>query len=878
MNTKMTMTMGTQQMQLDPHMRESTTGQLACVLPSSSNPANGRISAGMAFLLTTLLVGCGGSDDTASTDNAIPPSPVGSVMVMDGFGAVKPNAPTRVDLTAFIRGKGATLTALESQQSGCHADKLSGLSAELSIDGSGMCQYTFTASNGASEASASLNMLASSSQAPVLPPLSEAMTVGTANATFDLQTLLGTSWPSGYTLDPDSLVVQGGAVQGTVTVNGNTLSYTPPLTPDWNRIVFLLKNSAKPDEDVIGTLYVTVSDIVNKAPVIGTPKYDYNVQTGKNVAAGERVEVDLATLVNLNITDPENRDWQLVEVQTYSASVSPVDPTSVTNKRFNFTAGSMGTHIVSYIVGDHEGGFTTGLMSITVGATERPKTWSDITITDRTFFATPLFSEAARKGVVAAEGVWDPSVNTTDSPPGNTIAGLTAIQASAYCNNGSRLPTQNDLDTLRTTAAVSAQRNNYPTQRGYLISNDGGKSYLTYNLTTGATAAYTPGTTLNQYALCVKYANDGNLVYIPNPDTPSSGYQNTAISDGNWWSLGDIISEGGTTQLTLTRSTNLGTGTLSAANFRLTPAGCTTRCRLEAKAAQEEYGDASLRLTNSNNNVQTLIDIGPVTFWRNIKLVSAKVAVDNSPANSFTANKVLASLNSEDGNPIPAGTQVKLAYTITPSTGVTATPSLQNGLASFTANAQGEVSLDLVSSVDGLFKIEFSPPPGGIASRNQTLETRFAPFNTLKIDLTLGCPLIANGTLKDGGFELTCPPVPAELDRLGIKYTGTYRDAVGSIFGTQLTYATMNIIQGTAYCNAIGYRMPTRDELTRLSAAAPNFAPEVGKTWPFSEFWLGERVDAYIYFSSMPYQGSVNFGRSNQGSDLIAPLPQVCIR
>ncbi|WP_421187480.1 hypothetical protein, partial [Aeromonas enteropelogenes] len=362
---------------------------------------------------------------------------------MDGFSAVKPNVPTRIDLSPFVRGVGATLTTINttsSERSECHVASPSGLTAEVTIDDGGLCQYAFTVSNGVSNANAAINVLASSSASPILPTLSQAIMLNSP-VTFNLENLLGTDWPSGYSLDVDSLVVQGGSEQGEAVASGNSVTYTPPATPDWNRIVFILKNPEKPNEDALGTLYVTVSSTVNQAPTIDSPKYDYRSQSGQPApVAAENLVLDLESLIGLGIKDPEGGDWQLVEVQSYSATVSPTDPTSVTNKKFNFMAGTIGDHIVSYIVGDHEGGFTAGLIKVTVTAKERIKDWADITVGDLTFFATPLHSEAAAKGV-SADGVWDDGVNLTSTPPGNTIAGMTGPQASAYCN-GKRLATK----------------------------------------------------------------------------------------------------------------------------------------------------------------------------------------------------------------------------------------------------------------------------------------------------------------------------------------------------------------------------------------------------------------------------------------------------
>ncbi|WP_421320570.1 hypothetical protein [Aeromonas veronii] len=450
----------------------------------------------VTMLLLAGLSGCGGGEEGGGSGNAHDPSPVGRVSAVDGFGVARPNVPTRLDLSAFARGPGATLTAISSQQKRCGAaNVVSGLTVELTSE-SGLCEYSYTVSNADSDASAAIYVLTSNVASPVLPPLSQTLMLGTGSAVYNLATLLGSDWPAGYSLDASSLKVQGGTEQGTVTASGNELTYTPPNTPDWNRIVFILKHPGRPDEDVLGTLFITISEASNQPPTIGEVKYDYKAQTGNAVTAQHAVTIDLATLLNLNIVDPEGEAWQLIEVQSYSASVVPVAPNSVTNKHFTFTANTSGEHIVSYIVGDHRAGFATGLIKVVVGPDERPKTWGDIMWSlgintgTVTYLAPPLYSEVVNKGVLAEE-VWDDGVK-------NTIGAVTGVSASLYCSKGSHLATQRELDILRTTPATEQERSKYPVQRDYIVSN--GAEYLTYNLKTGVTAPYTTG---SLYVICV---------------------------------------------------------------------------------------------------------------------------------------------------------------------------------------------------------------------------------------------------------------------------------------------------------------------------------------------------------------------------------------
>ncbi|MGL5299310.1 MAG: hypothetical protein ACRC9W_12515, partial [Plesiomonas sp.] len=530
----------------------------------------------LSLLFAMALSGCGGDEDSGGDTYPIPPSPAQQVFTVNGFNTVKPDVPSTVDLSSFVLGRDAELVGVTSEQPECDAPTTSGMKATFTISGGTLCRYAFTASNGLFSSRASLSLLASSASTPVLTPLSHSMALGTGNATFNLVTLLGSDWPgSGYALDSTTIQVDGGTVNGSATGAGNVITYVPPASADWNRITFILKDPAQPTKDVLGSIYVTVSEAANRPPTISAPKYDYNANNGGNpIYAFKQVTLDLSALPALGITDPDGAGWQLVEVQSYSATVVSAFPDDVNNKKFTFEAGTLGNHVVSYIIGDHRGSFKMGVMNIKVLSNERPKDWTDVTYNTKTYFAPPLYSEVNNKGLVA-DGLWDEGVNLGYTPPGNTVATVTGDSAIRYCRSTSyRLATKVDLDALRAAPAGSAAQialSKYPKKRGYQISNDNGATYQTYNLATGVVGPYVA----DQYVMCVKYSGDGAMSYTPRPNTPMAGQTNGAISDGTWWVLGDVTSQGGVIDnIEPTNIVNTGSSPLSAKNFRLNPAGC----------------------------------------------------------------------------------------------------------------------------------------------------------------------------------------------------------------------------------------------------------------------------------------------------------------
>lgn len=607
---------------------------------------------GVPLLLSAVLAGCGGGDDAGSTTSPAtpqPPSPVGRVLVTDGFRVAKPNTPTRIDLSAFVRGPGATLTELESNKpQACSAAKISGLTAEVTIRDEYLCRYTLTASNGVSSAKGAIHLLASTRAAPELALLSHAMRVGEGETTFNLENLFGADWPSGYELDAASLSVQGGNVQGIAVASGNTIRYTAPATADWDRITFILRSDTRPEENLLGTLFVTVSERVNHPPVIADKKYDFKKHTGTIVQLNSAFTVDLSTLPTSDpihpddpewqfIAHPDGQEWQLIEVASYSASVTPSDPTSVTNKRFNFTAATPGDHIVSYIVGDHQGGYSAGTIRINAMPPESAKDWYDITFDGLTFFAPPLYSEIWSQGMLPGV-MWDTGVN---GGLGNSIATATGKLAFAYCAaQGFRLANTRELLTLSSKAGLEALRSKYPHQLPYLVTDSNGIDYKAVDLTSGSVTYVPPGKV--GYVLCAQHVSEVTLAYIPTIFDPQVPEINTVLSDGRWWNIGTITAPNGVSSISVV---NVGNAyvymedSVDGSNFRLSSSVCKPRCFLQARGHDTEGIRDTIPSANGIVSVKIMdgadpeksINTGSIYFYPNAILEFGHVITRNNP-------------------------------------------------------------------------------------------------------------------------------------------------------------------------------------------------------------------------------------------------------
>ncbi|WP_318519981.1 Ig-like domain-containing protein [Photobacterium leiognathi] len=576
---------------------------------------NSLIAKAITISFVLALAGCGGdsSSDITPTPQP-PPKPESKLLALDGFSTVKPGTKTRVNLSPFVRGDNVQIVSANvvSSDTHCGIPTIDGTSLDITAGDGAYCSYSYLAQSGDIQSYAQLRVLATDADVPMLPPLSQAMVLGSSNLSLNLETLLGSDWPTGYQLNSSSVNVQGseGNLGSIVSTTGNTIIYKGPELSGWNRLVYTISNLAKPGEDKMGVVYITVSEEVNQPPIIGVPKYPYQfapkaydkeitsadiidctdvdvcpesssisaigssrnlfwlnkggarniilpvgaeydgrtvtIQTedlnrttiwngayvvgfvqnlggrvvfnnfngywwaqnsftegsapgfipNDTIYAGETVTLDLSQLHGLNIREPDNQEWQLIDVQSYSATVTPTNPNSVTNKSFNFNAGTVGEHYVSYIIADHFGGYAAGIIEIDVSAKGGAPTWVDIKAGGNTYLAPQTYDQAIAAGYAVTD-IWDNGVN-------NTLAGYRQQTANSYCNSVGTLPTEAEMDVLRNAnisgSSLTGELAKWPVQQSYIVKS--GDGVATYDLISGSTQVYNDAT--QNYVTCLK--------------------------------------------------------------------------------------------------------------------------------------------------------------------------------------------------------------------------------------------------------------------------------------------------------------------------------------------------------------------------------------
>lgn len=441
-------------------------------------------------VVASLLVGCN-EGESNSPDPVVPPTEM-KAMAVDGFSVVMPEENTQIDLNRYLRVPDARVTNViyQGENPDCGDPTVVDGGFQVRLGTGALCDYRYTAQYNQVSSDASFRVLASADESPFLPSLSKSLVVDTDPLSVNLQTELGANWPPGYALDTVTLV--GDLNKGSVTKGAdNTLTYKLRSTAGWDTIEYTLKNTSDEKNVKTGSIFVTVSDEANQAPTITSPKYDYSANNPDvMVTVDDSIDINLASLT-IGITDADGDPWQLVHVQSFSATVAAKNPDSTTNKVITFMAHNIGEHIVSYIVSDNYGGYASGLVKVNVDVESVPRAWSDITSGAGSLFsAPPTYVEATKLGF-AVSAVKDTKVN-------NTVALFKDNAALSYCATSGYIPTELEFGELWAsrwkmdgTGELNTWPQGGPGQSGlYLVRANDRTAYKQFDIKTGQAVAY----------------------------------------------------------------------------------------------------------------------------------------------------------------------------------------------------------------------------------------------------------------------------------------------------------------------------------------------------------------------------------------------------
>ncbi|QDO83204.1 hypothetical protein FM037_08150 [Shewanella psychropiezotolerans] len=431
------------------------------------------MTTGLSVLASALLLtACGGSDssDTTTTPD-VPPISQAPVSARDGFNVVTPNEPGYVDLSSLIESgvAGAKVTGvyLESSQGSGQCgevstdDLASDQGFSVTVEGAAICEYGYEVESVAlagqtkTRARAKVMVASSAGGAAVLPPISIAMAIDDLPRVTDIKAELEAkgSFPTGYILSENFSVLGDGYV--TMVATDFSITYRAEAE-GVSRVVYALE-SVDPDAPDIkmGTLDYAVSDSLNNAPTASS--FAYNADE-----INTSYEIDLSA--DNHIDDSDGDGLQLVEVQSYTATVAAKDPNDLSNTVLTFTSLVGGKHYVTYVVSDQHGGFATGIIEVSVANQDQMARWSDIE-NDQLLFTAP--QTKFEMDIEAAAATYQGNWIDTGYTPNISMSTFSSVGAEAYCATRGRLPTVAEIQDLYNVKSPASSYS-WPMGQGYL--------------------------------------------------------------------------------------------------------------------------------------------------------------------------------------------------------------------------------------------------------------------------------------------------------------------------------------------------------------------------------------------------------------------------
>ena len=483
---------------------------MECIIMYRSVIKPTSLAISMAFILSA----CGGEDGDASSE--VKPTPSSAITALNGLATAKVNTPTSLDLTPYVIGNGS-LVNMFSDNPRCESSVGNGFGVNVFVGRAGRCDYTYTVSNEEGlQSSAQMVVVTSSIPNPVLTPVSVAVILGQTNVAINLNTLLGAAIPDGFSLTTDFVIQSAsGSTNGEVNKTGALeLMYTAPDALGWNYIAYTLTNAS--NETLIGHIFVSISDKINEPPVI-TPKEGFTYP--HSVVINTPVTLDLENTEGLDIED-DSGSWQLSDVKAIGATVNANDVNDVNNKKFTFTASTIGRYDVAYIASDHAGGSTLGVVRFNVDSVPTiPSNWTDITV-GKAFYTGPLTHDKA----MDAGSIDGSSEKEQINGSYFDVARWSVTSAQLYCDSkGGKLPNKGELNTLRRSG--SSELKKWPKAIPYFTYNYETNVTGLYGLSDGSSSTFIPG--YQAYLTCIEKGL-ANLTLTPAYD--NDGVNTTADS------------------------------------------------------------------------------------------------------------------------------------------------------------------------------------------------------------------------------------------------------------------------------------------------------------------------------------------------------------
>ncbi|NOH54281.1 DNRLRE domain-containing protein [Vibrio coralliilyticus] len=353
----------------------------------------------------------------------------------------------------------------------------------------------------------SVVLLSTETDSSLIPPISKSIKVD-SELTIALRQELGSTYPDGYTLNQDVVVLGDGVA--TADVSSDTILYQASSTPGDIRLIYSL-SSDDGNNVKAGYIDLAASSEGNSMPI------------AENIAGPESLYPNTIITIDVSdsISDPDGDSLQLTDVYAYNANVAITDPLDVNNTKFNFSASQPGSYSVTYYVSDHRGGYAVAVARVVVS--DPPLPWNDIVLASGARYTAPWEKSSADIAGIYYQGTEPEVINGTEY----LIPLFSADAAQSLCQSrGMALPSQEQMNALFQARPDVANFDNWPTSVAYWSSSkSAANQQYGFNMSSGAPILLPAST-----PLIVTCVYPGELSTLVSKD---NAYQ-TDLADGDY--------------------------------------------------------------------------------------------------------------------------------------------------------------------------------------------------------------------------------------------------------------------------------------------------------------------------------------------------------
>lgn len=232
----------------------------------------------MISMLLLSTAGCNSDNkEDTSPNTGTPGNAELTVKAEDGFGVIKPNEKTFINLSSYIRSPSAKISYISTDDVDCGTPEVNGQGFNVTIKGDRFCTFEYALGNG--HEYSEMQILSTSAKTPILPVISKTVTLDAKPTRISLENILNEAEFIGYSIG-DTIEVQGmdgNTGDASLATDEKSIEFTPPAFYGWNRIVYTLKKKEGPS--ILGTIFISISDRIGKAPVIVNPHIKYDPST-----------------------------------------------------------------------------------------------------------------------------------------------------------------------------------------------------------------------------------------------------------------------------------------------------------------------------------------------------------------------------------------------------------------------------------------------------------------------------------------------------------------------------------------------------------------------------------------------------------------------